>query len=124
MNLNADNIEEEAMLELVRMGEAEVFLAYFPRWEPMYKKIKERYSEYVVRIESAFEELQKISDQKVCLIKRKGIKVKEFAAKAKSTGFSTLLFEMRKNTAMTIRELLSYTRNKSVMRELESAVLK
>jgi hypothetical protein len=43
MNLNADNIEQRTMIDLVAFGIAEEFVRYFPKWRSLYTEVKQVY---------------------------------------------------------------------------------
>lgn len=58
MNLNADNMEKEGMLELVRFHIADEFLHFFPKWKSLHDSIKLKYVDFCLHLSKIFHGLQ------------------------------------------------------------------
>jgi len=110
-NLNADNIEREGMLEMVRLNITEEFLYYFPKWKSLHQQVLQNFNLFCEDIEEDYKSLESVKDQK------------EFAAKAKELSNSVILFDLRKGTFYSVKEFMKFTRNKSILKSLENYVL-
>jgi hypothetical protein len=92
------------MLEIVRVGEGEEVLAYFPEFMSMHDEIKERYDAYVQTIH---DEWDKVKDMPVGVLDEDyRILQKDFAMKVKDVPCKGILFSLRGKKYAGIREAL------------------
>lgn len=54
INLNADALDEEGMLELIRNGAAELLLHHFPRWRPLHDRLVGPFDALCAEIDEAY----------------------------------------------------------------------
>jgi hypothetical protein len=57
INLNADALDEEGMLELIRNGNAELLLHYFPRWRPLHDRLAAPVDELCAEVDAAYHDV-------------------------------------------------------------------
>ena len=90
-----DQLSIPRMLDLVRQGEGEEFLAYFPDFGMQFQQIQKRYDALVAQIESDYREIENIAEQR------------DFAEAAKTRRLPGALFALRKGKVANAREFLS-----------------
>jgi hypothetical protein len=99
-----DGMGSRRMLEIVRVGEGEEVLAYFPEFMSMHDEIKERYDAYVQTIH---DEWDKVKDMPVGVLDEDyRILQKDFAMKVKDVPCKGILFSLRGKKYAGIREAL------------------
>lgn len=77
-----ETVSTRRLLEIIRTGESEEFLTYFPEWRPAYDHVRLAYDELCASIEAAWNCLKGIPDRK------------SFAAQAMKTRCPGALFAM------------------------------
>ena len=99
-----DGMGTRRMLEVVRIGESEEVLAYFPEFKSLHDQLKEKYDELVVEIEASYAKVKDIplgeneADRKSYQ--------KQFALAVKDTRCNGVLFHLRKGTFASVKEAL------------------
>jgi hypothetical protein len=104
--LMKDQMTERRMLEVVRQNEAPEFLTYFPEMQPMYDAISAKFNAMCSLVESEYEPLRAIKEQK------------EFAAAALKTHCSGALFAMRSGKAANAKAYFATATLQAVERAL------
>lgn len=79
-----DNFSVRRMLELIKTGEADEFLSYYQEYQELYNEVKLKYDNLLVEIESFYDTIKDIVNQK------------EFASHATKKSYSGVLFKMRR----------------------------
>ena len=112
-----DGMGSRRMLEIVRVGEGEEVLAYFPEFLPMHDEIKERYDAYV---QSIRDEWDKVKDMPRGLEEAEvRAYQKDFAMAVKDIGCKGILFSLRDGKYESIREALLNMNVKHLMEILK-----
>lgn len=91
-------LSTKRLIEIVRMGENSEFLSYFPEFTKEYEEVKEKYEKLTKHIYDVYWQVKDIESQK------------EFALTIKHLPFSGILFQMRKTSWKTVKELLAESR--------------
>lgn len=91
-------LSTKRLIEIVRMGESDEFLAYFPEFTKEYEEVKAKYENLVNQITEIY--------GNVCTLEAQ----KEFALAIKHLPYSGILFQLRKNPGANVKELLRDSR--------------
>ena len=78
--------------ELVRKGDIDEIIAYFPEWKDLLTSIRSKYDEMIKTIEDTYERIKDITDQK------------EFAMQVKGYQYAGILFWLRSGKFKTAQE--------------------
>jgi len=92
-------------LELMRTNEQEEFLSYFPEYRPEYDSFKEKYINYLHKLDELTDYFCSIKD----------LNRKEFAMKAKETFCPTYLFGLLDDRWYTAIEYMQQVRDKNLV---------
>lgn len=87
-----DNFSDRRVVELVRLGEDEEFLSYFPEYTHVFEKFKAKFNKIYQATEEVYNEIKDIPVQK------------DFALKATKHEFSSALFCVRNGKAGDFKE--------------------
>ncbi len=91
-------LSTKRLIEIVRLGESEEFLAYFPEFTKEYEEVKAKYESLVNEIANVFAKYSPIVAQK------------DYALAVKHLPYSGILFQLRKDPGKTVKELLRESR--------------
>ena len=91
-------LSTKRLIEIVRMGESDEFLAYFPEFTNEYEEVKAKYETLVQEIANTFANNAPIVAQK------------DYALAVKHLPYSGILFQLRKTPGKTVKELLAESR--------------
>jgi hypothetical protein len=80
-----EGISQKKILDLIRSGENEEFLTYFPEYEAEFNLLKDSFEKIVFDLNELWLKTKNISDQK------------DFALSIKESKLSSVLFKIRKN---------------------------
>lgn len=83
------------LLDIVRSGESDEFLSYFPEMRPAYALIAEKFGALCTEVQADYERLKGILSQK------------DFALEAMKTRCSSALFAIRSGRAKSVREFFA-----------------
>ncbi len=87
-----ETLSPRAMLNIVRRGESDEFLTYFPELRPVYDSVQKRFEELVAALEAEYAAAKQIESQK------------DFAAAIRTSRCPAALFAVRNGKAASIRE--------------------
>jgi hypothetical protein len=98
-------------LAVVRQGEMEELLSYWPEWAPIFTEVRERYENLVTELETAYQDVVKkvppVPPGVVQTDKRaQGLFRKEFATLATKTRVPAVMFSLLDGKAKSVREFL------------------
>jgi len=112
-----DGMGSRRMLEIVRVGEGEEVLAYFPEFLPMHDEIKERYDAYIQIIHDEWNKVKDmprgLEDAEVRAYQ------KDFAITIKDVACKGILFSLRDGKYESVREALLEMNVKHLMEILK-----
>jgi hypothetical protein len=98
-----DGMGTKHLIELVRIGEAPEFLSYFPEFTEEYLVVKEKYETLANTIANSFANFYQIPSQK------------DYALAIKHLPYSGILFQLRKDPKLLVKDLLREIRIEKLM---------
>lgn len=125
INLNADALDEEGMLELIRNGAAELLLHHFPRWRPLHDRLVGPFDALCTEIDEAY---RNVSTQLAAAAgsgddHSGDARRRHFAQLAGRYPFKPALFALDKGVVLTARECMHTTRNKALLKYVTTRLL-
>ncbi len=96
-------LSTKRLIEIVRMGENSEFLGYFPEFTNLYNEVLTKYESLVTEITNSFANFSPIVTQK------------DYALAVKNLPYSGILFQMRKDPKIPVKDLLRDLRIEKVM---------
>lgn len=100
-------LSTKRLIEIVRLGESDEFLAYFPEFTKEYEEVKAKYENLASHIFSVYCQVKDLESQK------------DFALTIKHLPYSGILFQLRKDSSKTVKELLAESRLEYVVELLK-----
>lgn len=85
---------QRRIIDLIRMGETSEVLSYFPEYQTQYDELNQKLNSLVAGLESDYERLKHIENQK------------DFAIEAVKTKYSAALFQVRSGRASSIKSAM------------------
>ncbi len=101
-----DQVSPPRLLELVRSGEGDEFLAYFPDFAAQFQEVRARYDALIADVEADFEAIRAIEAQR------------DFAEAANKTTFPAALFALRNGKTGSAREFFANVHLASLLSRL------
>jgi hypothetical protein len=99
-----DTLSPRSMLEVIRKGESDEFLNYFPEIRPVYESVKSKYDQLCQELNAEYEAVKEIESQK------------DFAMAIKASRCSSALFALRNKKSASLREYFSDASQQAVER--------
>jgi hypothetical protein len=100
------SMSQRSILDIVRIGEAEEFLAHFPEWQSLFDDISERYHRLAAETEQVWHDYCGVKGQKA------------FAMAVKKHPLSGALFQLRAGKIQSIKEYMARMNIRSLERLL------
>ncbi len=99
-----DTLSPRSMLAVIRKGESDEFLNYFPEIRPVYESVKAKFDELCAALEAEYAATKHIESQK------------DFALAIKSSRCSSALFALRNKKSATLKDYFAEATQQSVER--------